>query len=160
MAILNIITEEDPTLRKKSREVTEITPRIIALLDDMVETLHKAQGAGLAAVQVGVLRRIALVEYEEGNTIELINPEIIEVNGEQTGLEGCLSLPGKWGVVTRPETVTVRAMNRNGEIVTHTASGLGARAFCHEIEHMDGIIYTDRAERMLTSDEIEELFEE
>ena len=160
MAILNIITEEDPTLRKKSREVTEITPRIIALLDDMVETLHKAQGAGLAAVQVGVLRRIALVEYEEGNTIELINPEIIEVNGEQTGLEGCLSLPGKWGVVTRPETVTVRAMNRNGEIVTHTASGLGARAFCHEIEHMDGIIYTDRAERMLTPDEIEELFEE
>ncbi|MBR4880743.1 MAG: peptide deformylase, partial [Clostridia bacterium] len=150
MAILNIITEEDPTLRKKSREVTEITPRIIALLDDMTETLHKAQGAGLAAVQVGVLRRIALVEYEEGNTIELINPEIIEVDGEQTGLEGCLSLPGKWGVVTRPETVTVRAMNRNGEIVTHTASGLGARAFCHEIEHMDGIIYTDRAERMLT----------
>ncbi len=160
MAILNIITEEDPTLRKKSREVTEITPRIISLLDDMVETLHKAQGAGLAAVQVGVLRRIALVEYEEGNTIELINPEIIEVNGEQTGLEGCLSLPGKWGVVTRPETVTVRAMNRKGEIVTHTASGLGARAFCHEIEHMDGIIYTDRAERMLTPDEIEELFEE
>lgn len=160
MAILNIITEEDPTLRKKSREVTEITPRIIALLDDMRDTLHKAQGAGLAAVQVGILRRIALVEYEEGNTIELINPEIIEVNGEQTGLEGCLSLPGKWGVVTRPETVTVRAMNRNGEIVTHTASGLGARAFCHEIEHMDGIIYTDRAERMLTPDEIEEMFEE
>ncbi|MBQ4561614.1 MAG: peptide deformylase [Clostridia bacterium] len=160
MAILNIITEEDPLLRKKSREVTEITPRIIALLDDMRDTLHKAQGAGLAGVQVGVLRRIALVEYEEGNTIELINPEIIEVNGEQTGLEGCLSLPGKWGVVTRPETVTVRAMNRNGEIVTHTASGLGARAFCHEIEHMDGIIYTDRAERMLTPDEIEEMFEE
>ena len=160
MAILNIITEEDPTLRKKSREVTEITPRIISLLDDMVETLHKAQGAGLAAVQVGVLRRIALVEYEEGNTIELINPEIIEINGEQTGLEGCLSLPGKWGIVTRPETVTVRAMNRNGETVTHTASGLGARAFCHEIEHMDGIIYTDRAQRMLTPDEVEEMFEE
>lgn len=160
MAILNIVTEEDPVLRKKSREVSEITPRIIALLDDMRDTLHKAQGAGLAAVQVGVLRRIALVEYEEGNTIELINPEIIEVDGEQTGLEGCLSLPGKWGVVTRPETVTVRAMNRNGEIVTHTASGLGARAFCHEIEHMDGIIYTDRAERMLTPDEVEELFEE
>lgn len=160
MAILNIITEEDPLLRKKSREVTEITPRIIALLDDMRDTLHKAQGAGLAAVQVGVLRRIALVEYEEGNTIELINPEIIEIDGEQTGLEGCLSLPGKWGVVTRPETVTVRAMNRSGEIVTHTASGLGARAFCHEIEHLDGIIYTDRAERMLTPDEIEEMFEE
>ena len=160
MAILNIVTEEDPVLRKKSREVSEITPRIIALLDDMTETLHKAQGAGLAAVQVGVLRRIALVEYEEGNTIELINPEIIEVDGEQTGLEGCLSLPGKWGIVTRPETVTVRAMNRKGETVTHTASGLGARAFCHEIEHMDGIIYTDRAERMLTPDEVEEIFEE
>lgn len=160
MAILNIVTEEDPVLRKKSREVTEITPRIIALLDDMRETLHKAQGAGLAAVQVGVLRRIALVEYEEGNTIELINPEIIEIDGEQTGLEGCLSLPGKWGIVTRPETVTVRAMNREGEIVTHTASGLGARAFCHEIEHMDGIIYTDRADRMLTPEEVEEMFEE
>ncbi len=160
MAILNIVTEEDSVLRKKSREVSEITPRIIALLDDMTETLHKAQGAGLAAVQVGVLRRIALVEYEEGNTIELINPEIIEVDGEQTGLEGCLSLPGKWGIVTRPETVTVRAMNRKGETVTHTASGLGARAFCHEIEHMDGIIYTDRAERMLTPDEVEEMFEE
>lgn len=160
MAILNIITEEDPMLRKKSREVTEITPRIISLLDDMVDTLHKAQGAGLAAVQVGVLRRIALVEYEEGNTIELINPEIIEVDGEQTGLEGCLSLPGKWGIVKRPERVTVRAMNRKGEVFTHTASGLGARAFCHEIEHMDGIIYTDRADRMLTPDEIEEMFEE
>lgn len=160
MAILNIITEEDPMLRKKSREVTEITPRIIALLDDMRDTLHKAQGAGLAAVQVGVLRRIALVEYEEGNTIELINPEIIETDGEQTGLEGCLSLPGKWGVVSRPKTVTVRAMNRNGEIFTHTASDLGARAFCHEIEHMDGIIYTDRADRMLTPEEIEEMFEE
>lgn len=160
MAILNIITEEDPILRKKSREVTAITPRIIELLDDMKETLHKAHGVGLAAVQVGILRRIALVEYEEGNTIELINPEIIEVNGEQNDLEGCLSLPGKWGVVTRPKTVTVRAMNRDGDIVTYTASGLGARAFCHEIEHMDGIIYTDRAERMLTPDEIEEMFEE
>ena len=160
MAILNIVTEEDPVLRKKSREVTEITPRIIDLLEDMKDTLHKAQGAGLAAVQVGILRRIALVEYEEGNTIELINPEIVSVEGEQTGLEGCLSLPGKWGVVTRPETVTVRCMNRNGETVTHTASGLGARAFCHEIEHMDGIIYTDRAERMLTPEEVEEMFEE
>ena len=130
MAILNIVTEEDPILRKKSREVTEITPRIIALLDDMKDTLHKAQGAGLAAVQVGILRRIGL------------------------------SLPGKWGIVTRPETVTVRCMNRNGETVTHTASGLGARAFCHEIEHLDGIIYTDRAQRMLTPEEIEEMFEE
>ncbi len=160
MAILNIVTEEDPILRKKSREVTEITDRITTLLDDMKETLHKAQGAGLAAVQVGVLRRIALVEYEEGNTIELINPEIIEVDGEQTGLEGCLSLPGKWGIVTRPNTVTVRCLNRKGETVTYTASELGARAFCHEIEHLDGIIYTDRADRMLTPDEVEEMFEE
>lgn len=159
MAILNIVTEEDPILRKKSREVTEITPRILALLDDMKDTLHKAQGAGLAAVQVGILRRIALVEYEEGNTIELINPEIIKVDGEQTGYEGCLSLPGKWGIVTRPMTVTVKALNRHGEEVTYTASELGARAFCHEIEHMDGIIYSDKAQRMLTPEEIEEIFE-
>ncbi len=157
MAILNIVKEGDPLLSKTSRRVDEITPRIITLLDDMRQTLHDANGAGLAAVQVGVLRRIVLVEYEEGNTLELINPEIISTEGEQTGLEGCLSLPGKWGVVTRPETVTVKAMNREGKEVTYTASGLGARAFCHELDHLDGIIYTDRADRMLTPEEIEEL---
>ncbi|MBE6687073.1 MAG: peptide deformylase [Ruminococcaceae bacterium] len=159
MAILNIITEEDERLRKKSRAVDEITPRIITLLDDMRETLIKANGAGLAAVQVGVLRRIALVCYEEGNIIELINPEIISAEGEQDEVEGCLSLPDKWGLVKRPETVTVKAMNRSGEEFTVTASGLGARAFCHEIDHLDGIIYTDKAYRMLTAEELEELYE-
>lgn len=157
MAILNIITDENPLLRKKSRRVEEITPRIITLLDDMKQTLHRANGAGLAAVQVGVLRRIVLVEYEEGNTIELINPEIISSSGEQQELEGCLSLPNKWGVTKRPETVTVRALDRCGKEFTITASGLGAKAFCHEIDHLDGILYTDKAIKMLTPDEIESL---
>ena len=157
MAILNIITEEDPTLRKKSREVTEITPRIISLLDDMVETLHKAQGAGLAAVQVGVLRRIALVEYEEGNTIELINPEIIAVEGQQQELEGCLSVPDVWGITDRPQKVTVKALNRFGEEFTVTGEDLDARCFCHELDHLDGHLFTDKAIRILTPDEVAEL---
>lgn len=161
MAILNIITEEDERLRKVSRSVEEISPRILTLLDDMRDTLIKANGAGLAAVQVGVLRRIALVWYEEGedNIIEIINPEIIDRVGEQEELEGCLSLPEKWGPVKRPETVTVKALNRKGEEFTVTASGLGARAFCHEIDHLDGVIFTDKATRMLTKEELEALYE-
>ncbi len=157
MAILNIITEENPTLRKVSRRVDEITPRVLTLLDDMKETLRKAQGAGLAAPQVGVLRRIVLCEYEEGNLIEMINPEIIEVSGKQNELEGCLSVPGKWGITDRPETVTVRATDRYGKEFTVTASGLGARCFCHELDHLDGKLYVDNAVRMLTEEEIEEL---
>jgi len=159
MATLNIITEENPMLRKKSRRVDEITPRILTLLDDMRDTLIKANGAGLAAVQVGVLRRIALVCYEEGNIIELINPEIIDRVGSQEELEGCLSLPDQWGLVERPETVTVKAMNRDGKEFTLTASGLGARALCHEIDHLDGVIYKDKASRMLTPEELEEMYE-
>ena len=155
MAILNIIKEEDPLLRERSREVTEITPRIIRLLDDMVDTLHKANGAGLAAVQVGVLRRIVLVEAEPGQLYEMINPVIIERSEEtQEELEGCLSLPGKWGITTRPMTVTVEATDRNGKKYTVTGSDLLARAICHECDHLDGTLYTDRAIHMLTKDEI------
>ena len=116
MAILKIIKEDDPLLRETSREVKEITPRIIRLLDDMTETLHKANGAGLAAVQVGVLRRVVLVETEPGQLYEMINPVIIERSEEiQEELEGCLSLPGKWGFTQRPMTVTVEATDRNGK---------------------------------------------
>lgn len=160
MALLNILKKNDPTLRKKSREVTEITPRIITLLDDMIETLHDANGAGLAAPQVGVLRRVCLVETEDTGLVELINPEIIEAQGEQEELEGCLSIPGEWGYTHRPEKVTVRALNRNGEQFTVTGEGLGARAFCHEIDHLDGILYIDKAVHMLTEEEIKELEEE
>ena len=155
MAILKIIKEDDPLLRETSREVTEITPRILRLLDDMTDTLHKANGAGLAAVQVGVLRRVVLVEAEPGQLYEMINPVIIERSEEtQEEIEGCLSLPGKWGITTRPMTVTVEATNRHGEKYTVTGSDLLARAICHECDHLDGIIYPDRAIHMLTKEEV------
>ena len=156
MAILNIVKEGDETLRKICRPVESITPRILQLLDDMQETLHKANGVGLAAPQVGVLRRIAIVEVEDGQLYELINPEIIEREGNQNELEGCLSIPDQWGITARPEKVTVRAMNRNGEIYTVQGHGLLARAFCHEIDHLDGILFKDNAVHMLTQDEINE----
>ncbi len=155
MAILKILKDDDELLRKKSREVTEITPRIITLLDDMKDTLHKANGCGLAAPQVGVLRRIVLVEVEEGELYEMINPEIIERSEEtQEELEGCLSVPGRWGFTVRPQTVTVRAMDRNGNYYTVTGSDLLARAICHETDHLDGILYTDISTHMLTEEEI------
>lgn len=159
MAILNIITEEDSTgeefLRKTSRSVDKITPRILTLLDDMKDTLHKANGVGLAAVQVGVLRRVVIIEVEEGKLIELINPEIIKSSGTQNEAEGCLSLPGKWGITDRPMKVTVRALDRFGNSFTLTGEGLLARAFCHELDHLDGKLFTDNAIRMLSEDEIE-----
>ena len=160
MALLNILKKTDPTLRKKSREVTEITPRIITLLDDMIETLHDANGAGLAAPQVGVLRRVCIVETEETGLVEFINPVIIATEGEQEELEGCLSIPGEWGYTRRPERVTVRALGRDGKEFTVTGERLAARAFCHEIDHLDGILYTDKAVHMLTEEEIKELEEE
>lgn len=155
MAKLNIVKEGDPVLRGKCRPVEEITPRIITLLDDMIETLHDANGAGLAAPQVGVRRRIALVECEEDKLYELINPEIIERKGYQKEIEGCLSLPGKWGYTERPMEVTVRAMDRTGKEYTVTGTGLTARAFCHEIDHLDGILYTDHAVEMIDPEEFD-----
>lgn len=159
MAILNIVKEGDPLLRKTSKKVDEITPRIIRLLDDMRDTLHHADGCGLAAVQVGVLRRVVLVETERGKLIEMINPEIIYREGEQHNIEGCLSVPGKYGVTTRPMTVTVRATDRNGKQFEVTGSELAARAFCHEIDHLDGILYIDHA-KMLSDEELEEMIED
>ena len=157
MAYLRILKEDDPTLRKKSRPVTEITPRILTLLDDMTATMRRANGVGLAAPQVGVLRRIVVVETEPGTVYELINPVIIDKKGSQTGHEGCLSLPGQCGIVTRPMTVTVEATDRNGNRFRVTGSELLARAFCHELDHLDGILYSDIAEHMLTPEELEEL---
>lgn len=160
MALLTIVKEGDDILRKKCREVEVITPRIKTLIEDMIETLHDAQGAGLAAPQVGVLKRIALVETEPGETIVLINPKIVAYYGEQEELEGCLSIPGKWGVTKRPMGVTVNAIDINGNPVTYTGTGLKARAFCHEIDHLDGILFKDKAVRMLSKKEIRELEEE
>ena len=144
MAKLNIIKYGDETLRKVSREVTEITPRILTLLDDMAETMHEADGCGLAAPQVGVLRRIAIVEVEDGELIEMINPQIIAFAGEQYEQEGCLSVPETWPYTKRPMHVTVRAMNRKGEIFEVSGSDLMARALCHELDHLDGKLMIDR----------------
>ena len=148
MAKLKIVKLGDETLRKVCRPVDKITPRILTLLDDMVETMRIADGCGLAAPQVGVLRRIVVVEVEPGNPIELINPKIIAYSGEQEGTEGCLSVPGKSGTVKRPMHVTVRAMNRHGETFDITGSELLARAFCHELDHLDGKLYIDIAKNI------------
>ena len=145
MAKLKIVKVGDEVLRKKCRPVDEITPKILTLLDDMTETMREAQGVGLAAPQVGILRRIVVIEVEEGNVIELINHKIIAFAGEQEGTEGCLSVPNKWGTVKRPMHVTVRALNRHGEEFEVTGSELLARALCHELDHLDGKLYIDIA---------------
>ena len=143
MARLKIVKFGDPMLRKVSRPVTEITPRIITLIDDMIDTMRAEGGCGLAAVQVGVLRRIAVIEVEEGKVIELINPKIIAYAGEQTEQEGCLSNPGEYGFTKRPKAVTVRAMDRHGKEFEVSGSDLLARAICHECDHLDGKLYID-----------------
>ena len=148
MAKLQIVKMGDEILRKVCRPVEKITPRIVTLLDDMIETMRAADGCGLAGPQVGILRRIAVVEVEEGNVIELINPKIIATAGEQEGPEGCLSVPGRQGIVKRPKHVTVRATNRHGEVFEMSGSDLLARAFCHELDHLDGKLYIDRATHM------------
>ena len=145
MAKRKIITDKDPTLRQTSRRVERVTPRIQQLLDDMLETMRAADGVGLAAPQVGVLRRLVVIEVEEDHPIFLINPEIIYEAGEQEGSEGCLSIPGRSGIVRRPMKVTVRATGRDGKAFEMTGEGLLARAFCHEIDHLDGKLYTDIA---------------
>ena len=153
MAVLFIRKDDDPILRKTSREVTEITPRIQTLIDDMIETMHKANGCGLAAVQIGVLRRIVVIEVEEGETFVLINPVIVDKKGKQEETEGCLSLPNRWGVTRRPMTVTVRALDRDGTPYELTGSGLLARAICHETDHLDGKLFTDVQIREVSPDE-------
>lgn len=145
MAILKIIKESEDAafLHRRSRPVTEITPRIRTLLDDMIETMRAADGCGLAAVQVGILRRVVVIETEPGRVYELINPEIIARKGRQEEPEGCLSLPGESGITRRPMTVTVRAQDRTGKEFELTGSGLLARAICHETDHLDGHLFTE-----------------
>ena len=160
MALRKILTIGEPTLGKKSRAVTDFNGRLCQLLDDMRQTLDNAGGVGLAAPQVGVLRRAVLVietnvpEGEDEYIVELINPEIIERSGEQKGAEGCLSVPGEYGIVTRPMHVKVRAQDRNGEWFEVEGDGLTARCFCHEIDHLEGVLFTEKAERMLTEEEL------
>lgn len=155
MAKLNIVKEGDPILRKTSRKIETIDDRIKTLAADMLETMHDANGVGLAAVQVGKLRRLVIVEVEEGRPFILINPEIVAKDGRQTEVEGCLSIPGKWGITDRPMKVTVRATGLDGKNFSVIGSGLLARALCHEIDHLDGKLFTDNVIRMLDPDEIE-----
>ncbi len=157
MAIMTIVKDTDEILRKKCRPVTEITPRIIQLLDDMADTLHDSGGVGLAAPQVGVLRRICIIEVEPGELIEFINPVITEKKGSQQEIEGCLSAPGKWGYTKRPAKVTVKALDRNGEEFSLEAEELLARAVCHETDHLEGVLFYDNAVRMLSREEIAEM---
>ncbi|MBQ5904707.1 MAG: peptide deformylase, partial [Clostridia bacterium] len=155
MAIRKIVTSEDPILRKTSRKVEKFDEKLGYLLDDMRETLRKAEGAGLAAVQVGILRRVVLVDVGDG-LLELINPEIVETKGEIEDTEGCLSVPGEWGLVKRPEYVKIKAQDRRGVWHRYEGTDLKARCFCHEIDPLDGIIYTDKVIKKLTPEEAQE----
>ena len=152
MALRDIVKEPDERLKKVCRPVKEITPHILTLLDDMAETMNFAEGVGLAAPQVGVLRRIVVIDVGEG-LIELINPEIIAFSGEQSGPEACLSCGERRGIVTRPSKVTVRALDRYGKMQEYTGEGLLARAFCHELDHLDGVLFLDRMSREMAEDE-------
>ena len=145
MAIREIRTMGDEVLTKQCKEVTAMTPRTAILIEDMLDTMYEAMGVGLAAPQVGILRRIVVIDVGEG-PIVLINPEILETSGEQTGDEGCLSVPGKAGCVTRPNYVKVKALDENMEEVIYEGEGLLARAFCHEIDHLDGHLYVEKVE--------------
>ena len=155
MALRKIVLQGDECLTKVCRPVTDFNGRLHTLLDDMTDTLLDSGGVGLAAPQVGILRRVCVVLNEDDEVIELVNPEIIFTDGEQTGLEGCLSIPGKYGVVTRPEVVRVRAQDRNGDFFEVEDSDLTARCFCHEIEHLDGHLFIEHTDRLMTEEELQ-----
>ncbi|MCI9112659.1 MAG: peptide deformylase [Oscillibacter sp.] len=159
MALRKIVVQGEDCLNKACRPVTEFNRRLHLLMDDLLDTLSEAGGAGLAAPQVGVLRRACVVMDDDTEEyIELINPSIIAQSGEQTGPEGCLSVPGKWGLVTRPNYVRVRAQDRDGKWFEVEGEGLTARCYCHELEHLDGHLYTEHIDRFLTDEEVEEYF--
>lgn len=153
MALREIRTNGDPVLKKVSREVTAFDAKLRQLLGDMADTMHKANGVGLAAVQVGILRRVVVIDIGEG-VIELVNPVIVDQSEETiNSSEGCLSFPDQWGMVERPHRVTVQAQDRNGETLTITGEGLLARAFCHELDHLDGVVFLDRVSEMIDPDQ-------
>jgi len=155
-----IITEGDPVLNKVCHPVTKFDEKLWDLLDDMRETLAESNGVGLAAPQVGILRRVVLVINGEDEVLELINPTIIKTEGEQEGLEGCLSVPGKWGNVKRPMVVRVRAQDRNGNWFEVEDEELTARCFCHELDHLDGHLFVEHTDRLYTSEELDAMMEE
>ena len=155
MAIRTIVVEGDPVLNKKCHPVTRFDQKLWDLLDDMRETLTQANGVGLAAPQVGILRRVVLVVNDEGEMLELVNPEIIAQSGEQDGLEGCLSVPGYWGYVKRPMYVKVRAQDRMGNWYEAEGEELTARCFCHELSHLEGHLYTELVDKLYTSEELD-----
>jgi peptide deformylase len=155
MALRNILTQGDPTLNKVSRPVEKFDEKLHILLDDMKETLADANGAGLAAPQIGILRRVVVVVDENEEMLELVNPVLIHTEGEQTGLEGCLSVPGKYGFVTRPYKAKVRAQDRNGNFFEAEGEEIVARCFCHELEHLDGHLYVEHTDRLYTVEELE-----
>ena len=160
MAIREILTDKDPALHKKCHYITKFDEKLWTLLDDLKETLADAGGAGLAAPQVGIVRRAVIVITADDEMLELVNPEIVAQSGEQTGLEGCLSVPGKWGIVTRPQRVRVRAQDRDGNWFEVEGEDLTARAFCHEIEHLDGHLYTEHIDHFLSDEELREYLEQ
>ena len=155
MAIRNVVKEGDDVLRKSARPVIEFNHRLHELLDDMAETMYATNGVGLAANQVGILRRVVVIDVGEG-LIELVNPEIVKKSGNQQEVEGCLSSPGEYGITSRPMKVTVEAYDRFGNPVSYSGEGLLARAFCHELDHLDGVLFKDNVVRMLAPEEIEE----
>ena len=156
MGLRKILTDKDPALHKVCKSVTEFDSKLHKLLDDMNETLVESGGVGLAAPQVGILRRVFLVDVgeEESEIVEFINPEILETDGEQYGPEGCLSVPGKYGLVKRPYFVKVKAQDRYGEWFEAEGEELIGRCFCHENDHLDGIVYTEVMDRYLTEEEL------
>lgn len=155
MGLRKILTYKDPALHKVCRPVEKFDWRLHKLLNDMADTLAEANGVGLAAPQVGILRRVVIVDTGE-EILELVNPELVETSGEQRGAEGCLSVPGKYGLVKRPNYAKVRAQDRNGEWFEAEGEELIARCFCHELDHLDGIVYTEVMERFLTEEELEQ----
>lgn len=154
MALRTILTEEEAVLHKVCRPVTDFDERLWQLLDDMAETLKESGGVGLAAPQVGVLRRLFVMDVGDG-LLEAVNPQIIARKGKQDGPEGCLSCPNKWGMTVRPQKVIMKAQDRNGKFFTFTGEDLAARCVCHEYDHLDGILFTERASRMLRPEELE-----
>ena len=155
MGLRRIHTDKEPALHKVCKTVTSFDWRLRKLLDDMRDTLIDSNGGGLAAPQVGILKRVVLVDTGD-EILELINPEMLETSGEQTGIEGCLSVPGKYGIVTRPLIAKVRAQDRDGNWYEAEGEERIARCFCHELDHLDGIVYTEKMERFLTEEELEE----
>ena len=158
--IRKILQKDDPVLHKVCHPVTQFDGKLAGLLEDLTATLAQANGLGLAAPQIGILRRVCVVMDQDETYLELVNPQIVEQEGEQEGFEGCLSVPGRWGVVKRPYKVRVRAQDRNGNFFEAEGEEIVARCFCHEIEHLDGHLFTEHADRLYTTEELDRMMEE